>query len=716
MRPNPSTKPRRLVSFLATAFAAVAMLLSLSPGIGAQAGPDQALQNQASVTVKLVQVYVTAKRGAPVTDLTPGDFEVTDNGQVYPVTHFEKHFLNAGETPASPSAIPLTNRRFFLLFDFAFMDPRGVLKAKNAGLQFLSTEIQPTDEIGLVSYSASRGLVVHEYLTTDHERIRRMVDGFGLRRYVGRAENLTDFVYTADLTEERPTNVDSGGALMENAPDEQFYMNQARLQTSQRMDDGRRQSYVDQAREMIRSLNILAKALRAVPGFKNIIFFSGGLARQLIYGKAGAVEGLGQWNTPEELAQAMSAYDAAQADSGLRDDFTAMLKEFKAANSPVYAVDVSRAQKEVDSSIQEGAGPALRGIDGADSLKQFASGTGGKFFANTMEAVKIATAIQDSTSAYYVLGYSVDEKWDGKFHKIKVKVNRKGVKVDAQGGYFSAKPFSDYTKFEKLFQVVDLALSESPQVQVPYEIPVAGMSVMVKGWPQLLVFGRASLAVHTDVLGKTSEAYLMLFDEKGDMAYVKRFLLAIPETGKETLFPAFLMPVKPGTYDCRLVVRNLDTGRAARGGVPLVVTAAGAGAAMTLDPPLLLGPSTNSLDLAASPGSSLAELFAYDANAYAPLLGDVPAELTKLRAALRLTGSSAAGEPEITVTLVDSATSARTELPVSVLKQGTDGTAKLLFLEMTIGELKPGAYTIGFAAKDQGTGTTAVSSAAITVK
>ena len=207
--------------------------------------------------------------------------------------HFEKHFLNAGETPAAPSTLPLTNRRFFLLFDFAFMDARGVLKSKNAGLQFLSNQIQPTDEIGLVSYSASRGLVVHEYLTTDHERIRRIVDGFGLRRYAGRAENLTDFVYTADLAEERST-LGETGAFIESGPDEQFYSNQAKLQTGQRMDDGRRQSYVDQAREMIRACSILARALRSVPGFKNIIFFSGGIARQLIYGKPGGAV-LGGW-------------------------------------------------------------------------------------------------------------------------------------------------------------------------------------------------------------------------------------------------------------------------------------------------------------------------------------------------------------------------------------------------------------------------------------
>ncbi len=712
MRSNPGTRPGRLASCLSATLATAAILFSLSPGLAAQAGPDKALQHQVSVTLKLVQVYVTGKGGQPVTDLTPGDFEVTDNGQVYAVTHFEKHFLNSGETPAAPSSVPSANRRFFLLFDFAFMDARGVLKAKAAGLQFLSAQIQPTDEIGLVSYSASRGLVVHEYLTTDHERIRRIVDGFGLKRYAGRAENLTDFVYTADITDERLPRGDTGFGNEIN-PDEQFYSSQARLQTGQRIDEGRRQSYVDQATWMIRAFNILAKSLRYIPGFKNIIFFSGGIARQLIYGKSGGAV-VGQWSTPEELAQQLSDYDAAQADSGLRDDFTGMLKEFKASNSPVYAIDVSRAQKGVDSSIQEGAGSALRGIDGADSLKQFASGTGGKFFANTVGAVKIANDIQNSTSAYYVLGYSVDEKWDGKFHKIKVKVNRKGVDVDAQGGYFSAKPFNDYTKFEKLFHVVDLALSESPQVQVPYEIPVAGMPVMVKGWPQLLVFGRASLAVHTEVLGKKSEAYLMLFDEKGDMAYVKRFSLAIPETGKETLFPAFLLAVKPGSYVCRMVVRNLDTGRAARGTVPLAIPAAAA--AMTLDPPLLLGPDTSSLDLAASPGGSLAELFAYDANAYAPLFGDVPSGLTKLHAALRLTGSSTTGGLEITATLVDTATSARTELPVSVLKQGMELATKLLFVEIATGELKPGLYTIGFEAKDPGTGMTAVSSAAITVK
>jgi hypothetical protein len=204
-------------------------------------------------------------------------------------------------------------------------------------------------------------------------------------------------------------------------------------------------------------------------------------------------------------------------------------------------------------------------------------------------------------------------------------------------------------------------------------------------------------------------------DEKGDVAYIKRFHLAVPATGKETLFPSFLLPVKPGRYVCRMVVRNMDTGRGARGLAPLVVPQP-VSAVLSLDPPLLLAPETNSLDLTASPGGSLAGLFGYDADAFAPLIGDIAAGTAKLYAALRVPGGTTAAGLTVTASLLDAATSARSEIPVSILKPGADGTTKLLLLELSTGELKPGRYTLEFAAEESGTGMTAVSSAAITVK
>jgi VWFA-related protein len=700
--------------FLPSAVAAAALLIFVGPDLLSQAGQEKSLQHEVSVTLKLVQVYVTGKGGQSVTDLSAGDFEVIDNGQSFPVTHFEKHFLDIEETLAADVPTPRMNRKFLFVFDFAFMDARGVLKSKNAALRFLDGQIRPTDEIGLITYSALRGLVLHEYLTMDHQRIRSMIDSLGLRSHLGRAESLTDYIYLDDLTTRRSEAAQATEAGATN-PEEQFYSQQATLQTQQMVEGSGRQGYLDQARHFVWSLGNLAKVLRTIPGFKNVLLFSGGIARQVIYGKTGGAV-VAEWSTPEQLVEQLSTYDAAQSDSGLRTDFGEMLKEFKASNAPVYAIDVSRTKREQDVVVQgAGQGVGIREFEGTDSLRQFASETGGKFYANTMENQRIVSDIQSITGAYYVLGYPVNEKWDGKFHKIKVKVNRKGLKVITQGGYFGAKPFEQFSSFEKLLHVVDLALSDEPQVQIPYEIPAAGLPVLVKGWPQLLVFCQASLAVQTEVLGQQTEAYLLLFDDKGDMAYIKRFSLSIPETGKETLFPAFLLAVKPGSYSGRLVLRNMETGRGARGAVSIVMPATG-GATLTLDPPLLLGPATNSLDLAATPGGSLAELFAYDANAYAPLLGDIPAGLTKLLAALRLTGSSASGGLELTVTLVDTSTSGRTELPVSVLKQDAAGGTKVLFVEIATGELKAGRYILGFAAKDLATGMTAVASTAIMVK
>lgn len=703
--------PRRraFIPVLTSLLAAAGVLLSLPAGARPARPQDKALQHEVGVSFKLIQVYVTGKGGQPVGDLTAEDFEITDNGKAQAVTHFEKRFPGAEPVPAEPSAALPGNRKFFLIFDFAFMDARGVLRSKDAALKFLETEMLPADEIGLITYSTSRGLVLNEYLTTDLARVRKIVEGFGLRHHTGRAENLTDFVYKSDLADiQGRAGGDLGGA------DAQFYENQARQQTGQLLDTGQRQGYVDHARQFLISMRQLAKVFRMIPGFKNVILFSGGIARQLIYGKTGGAV-VGEWTTPEQLAAQLNAYDAAQADSGLRNDFSEMLKDLRASNSPVYAIDVSRSLRESDASSAEGLGRGIREVDGVDSLKQFASGTGGKFYANTMDNARVVADIQTSTGAFYVLGYYVDEKWDGKFHKIKVKVRRKGLDVVTQGGYFSAKPFKEYAPFEKLLHVVDLALSDTPQVQIPFEIPVSGMPVLVKGWPQLLVFGRASLKVHTEVLGKRSEAYLLLFDENGEIAAIKRFRLAIPETGKETLIPSFLMAVKPGVYTCRLVLRNMDTGRGARGKVPLTVPVAAA-AGLSLDPPLLLVPVAGSLDLAASPEGSLAEIYGYDPNVYEPLMGEAPAGLKKVQAALRVAGYTVGAEVEITASFTDGSSSAATEVPVSVLKEEGDRSGKTILVEVSLDGPAAGRHTLEFRARDKGTETVAVGVVPITLK
>ena len=67
------------------------------------AGADQApLQHEVTVTLKLIQVFVTGPDGKPARDLARSDFVLTDNGKPQTITDFESHVL---AIPASERAV-----------------------------------------------------------------------------------------------------------------------------------------------------------------------------------------------------------------------------------------------------------------------------------------------------------------------------------------------------------------------------------------------------------------------------------------------------------------------------------------------------------------------------------------------------------------------------------------------------------------------------------
>ena len=86
---------------------------------------QQELSHEVRVTLKLIQVYVTDKKGNPVTNLEKGDFELLDNKKLQDITEFERHILTPPpskqmEDKAKVVASKKLNRKFFLFFDFAF--------------------------------------------------------------------------------------------------------------------------------------------------------------------------------------------------------------------------------------------------------------------------------------------------------------------------------------------------------------------------------------------------------------------------------------------------------------------------------------------------------------------------------------------------------------------------------------------------------------------
>ncbi len=94
---------------------------------------QKTFQQEVVVTLKLVQVHVTDKKGNPITDLTKDDFILYDNRKLQTITDFEKHLLAIPEKPVklgkkaierieeiklppSPDMSSRLNRKFVFLF------------------------------------------------------------------------------------------------------------------------------------------------------------------------------------------------------------------------------------------------------------------------------------------------------------------------------------------------------------------------------------------------------------------------------------------------------------------------------------------------------------------------------------------------------------------------------------------------------------------------
>lgn len=76
---------------------------------------------------------------------------------------------------------------------------------------------------------------------------------------------------------------------------------------------------------------------------------------------------------------------------------------------------------------------------GDDTLRRIAYETGGRAIVNTNNPADQLQNIIDDASAYYLIGYTPSRTAnDGKYHRIEVKVKRRGVKVTSRRGYWAA--------------------------------------------------------------------------------------------------------------------------------------------------------------------------------------------------------------------------------------------------------------------------------------
>lgn len=615
---------------------------------------QKALQYEVTVVLKLVQVFVTDKNGNPVTDLTKDDFILHDNGKLQTITDFEKHIsakpdkkveetLEEVKLPPAQKIQTRMNRKFILLLDVDRNSVRGLALSKKAALHFIDTQVQSTDEVGVFSYSSLGGLVIHEYLTTDHKEVIKAV-----KRLKG-VTGMPPIIEGGLSVEIKPRGGEPRGG------EERPSLNIPPIHTDA----------VARTNNFINNIKELAKVLRYIPGYKNIILFSGGVP----------------------------GYHLFSPDQILRENYEEMGKELAAANSPVHSVSTLGAKR-------------VRALDMLSDI------SGGKYLYKVEDYEKIATQIQNITSNYYALGYYIDETWDGKYHEIKVELKRKGYEVHAQSGYFNPKPFTELSKFEKELHLIELALSENPYFQEPYSLNLIALPCSGKKESNCVLISEIPLDDIEEVIkGKTEHANF-IFDNDNNVIFSTRGEIDFSPFSQERIYSYAILSLPPGMYECRTIIRNLKTGRGAVAS-SLVEIPAPLKSGMRLYQPLLLIPEKKSVFIKLTKDSkkdakkellSLNDIYPFISNKHSPLINVSDKDVSKLLAVVRCYFVDIQ-KPEVNISasLVEHASKKKIPLSLSILSSKNQEDTVVLLIELQLPELITGRYSLNIVAEEVNT-------------
>jgi len=606
---------------------------------------QQELKHEVSVVLKLVQVYVTDKNGNPVTDLEKSDFILYDKGKLQPITDFERHIfepvkeIKDTKSDLAQKTSPLLNRKFFILLDYGRNGLYGINKSKNVALHFIDTQIQPTDEVAVLSFSALRGLILHEYLTTDHKIIRETIKEMkGVPGPMGCAPSLG--LSTAESYLESGALVEPSGAAAEQA----------------------RSSSVN-ALNSVKILRDFAKSLRYIPGYKNIIFFSTGFSGGRMF----------------------------------RDVFEDLCKELASSNTPVHSVWSS----------------SDRSSFGNDYLRLLSDLSGGKYFNDVADYESVSTGIQDITGNYYVLGYYIDENWDGKYRKIKVEVKRKGCIVHAQGGFYNPKPFTEFSESEKRLHLFDLAMSENPLFQVPVIFPSIALPCSEKEESNLVMLSELPVDKIKEITRGDAEVLTLIFDEEKNIAEYHIGEINFYTLPHNKICIYSISSLLPGKYECRLVIRDIKTGKGAVASSTAVIPKSSY-SGIKLFPPLLLIPEKETFYLKLSKdqkkgteeGSlSLNDIYPFLANNFSPLVDEVDREISSLLAVVRISIIDIP-EHEIDFSFHLNNHSSHEKVLLSdcfILSNENIERTEVLLIEIQLPELEPGDFSIEIIADEMTT-------------
>ncbi len=320
----------------------------------------------------------------------------------------------------------------------------------------------------------------------------------------------------------------------------------------------------------------------------------------------------------------------------------------------------------------------------------------------------------NSPSQFAEIRKPVDERWDGRYHRIKVEAARPGLSARTLAGYFNPKLFADFSEEERRIQLVDLALAGAPLHQAPMPFAMAAVPIGTAGRPGVRLAASIPWAEIRDAVGSRTGITALAFNALDEIAAERRLVIDGSRLSAVAVPVVSDMLIPPGRYRCRIVVRNLETGRAAVAGMTAVVPPPPDTGIRVL-PPLLLRPQRGAggwkleplgrKPTTKTPPSEEAPGPLFDPAQYGPLLGNVLGVGTEIGAEiLVVTAGPAEARIRIDAFLIDRLNQERIPLSPTVLARRDDPGGAAFFIRMPLPDVEPDMYTLVITAEDEKSG------------
>jgi VWFA-related protein len=284
----------------------------------------------------------------------------------------------------------------------------------------------------------------------------------------------------------------------------------------------------------------------------------------------------------------ISIHSAGACSARLNPARERAFRAVEAGNVTVYAFDpaglptLSMSASERRPASSRGGGPAMRNMIRIGNLRTLPDRTGGRYLYDPIRPADRVAEIFRETESYYILGFEpAHPEADGRFHAIRVRVNRPDVTLQARRGYYGGAagptigrdggdgaalmPGNLRAAVSGLWPRGDVALAVSAVPVAAPDLTRASVASVVRVTQTFDAAAPDLFTPAADAAGSIVNVYTGAFDRQGRaLAAASQTARVVPRALSRRTFEYEVvsrLELKPGRYELRTAVEDARLGR-----------------------------------------------------------------------------------------------------------------------------------------------------------